>query len=700
MEGQTENASLPSFLERVETLFGDEVLIQTSPVCELPDEVGFQILPSDHGFSDVGDLPADVATCGDCRKELLDPNDRRFRYPFITCASCGPRFSISLAMPYDRQRTTMIDFPRCEVCETEYLHTRDRRFHAETISCAQCGPTLELCNQQGEPVAAGNDALIAAANFLRDGLILAVKGVGGFHLITDAMRDASVVELRRRKARPDKPFALLFPHLTSLREHCHVSPFEEELLRSSAAPIVLLNRVSESGLSRHLAPGLNSVGAALPSHPLQHLLAGDFGGPLIATSGNRSDEPLCYDEGEAVHRLKGIADHFLWHNRRIHRPVDDSVVRVIEEKITVLRRARGYPLRVGMVKSQRRWLGAGSFLKNTVAWTEKEGLYLSPHLGDLVHPKAQQRFCSTLNEISAESQNNYVADLHPDYASTRAVEVLSVKATEPLLRLQHHKAHVLSGIVDCGLAPPLLGVAWDGAGLGDDGSIWGGEFFDVRSRQLKRVASFSPFLLLGGERAIRDPRRVALALLWESNLPIPTHGFGFTVEDLNALRHLFDHRLNSPLCSSVGRLFDGVAALTSVAWNNTYEGHAASLLEARGNEWRADAPAYPFEFDGFHLDWRPMICEIMARPEPRPHSEIAARFHQTLADMILTVANRVQRREVLLSGGCFQNELLSRMAIRGLRGNGFSPFWHHQIPPNDGGLSVGQVKAAIEGLCV
>ncbi len=691
VEVQGEINSLENFEMQARELFSQGAEITSSPRPVEASTNAFSITSSETGFSRIGDLPVDIATCPECLDELNDPANRRFHYPFINCAACGPRYSITEAMPYDRVRTSMSDFPLCSSCLSEYENESDRRFHAETISCWDCGPTLELWDKESCSLSKKAGALTQAVELLEAGKIIAVKGVGGFHLMVDPENRASVENLRQRKTRPHKPFAVLFPNLSSLMEVTHASDDEKRELLSSAAPIVLLNAKSEGKLASAMVPGGNLIGAFLPSNSLHHLLCARFSRPLIATSANRKGEPLCFDERSAVKQLNGIADYFLVHNRSILRPVDDSILRWMGSHRTLLRRARGYSSRISNLESKEAHFGAGSFLKNTCAWTEKGSLFLSPHLGDMEHPETHRLWNRRYEETFNGEENTVVLDLHPDYPGH------SLKNKQ--IRVQHHKAHVLSGMVDQRLSPPFLGVAWDGSGLGDDGKLWGGEFFEVERGNIDRVASFRPFPLLGGERAVRDPRRVALSLLWESEVPSPQ--LEYSERELDVLRGMFDKQIQSPLCSSVGRIFDGLAAITGISLQNSFEGHAASLVEAKGSRWHEQEEPYVFLQEEQLLDWRPMIREISREVIHGIAIErICYRFHLTLADMIVAIARQHNQRRVLLTGGCFQNAVLTRLAVQRLEENGITPYWHSEIPPNDGGLSVGQVIAGLEGLCV
>lgn len=688
------------------------------------DAVGyraFEIVASDSGGTGVPLVLPDIAICAECRREIFDSSNRRYRYPFTNCTHCGPRFSIIESLPYDRPNTSMRRFVMCSECAREYRDPADRRFHAQPNACAACGPRVAWWNATGESLAEGDDALRHAVRRLREGGIVAVKGLGGFHLMVRADDAGAVERLRQRKQREEKPFALMAPSLADVRLWCRVDDQEARLLQAPEAPIVLLRRHAESHprIAAGVAPGNPCLGVMLPYTPLHLLLLTDLGLPLVATSGNLSDEPICTDETEAVERLAGIADAFLVHNRPIVRHMDDSIARVALGRELVLRRARGYaPLPVPCRESSRAVLGVGAHLKNTVALRTGPNVFLSQHIGDLEGAAARAAFASVASDLQTLFRTDVrtvMADVHPDYLSSRYAE----DAGQPVLRVQHHYAHALACLAENELEPPVLAVAWDGTGYGLDQSIWGGEFFLIRSKAAVRVGHWRTFCLPGGERAIREPRRCAAGLLWEA-FGEPAFGWtelpsmaAFPARDLAALAAMMVRRVNCPVTSSVGRLFDAISSLLGLRQQLRHEGQAAMLLEYAAEQWAepvepydaplvTEPPAWPrtgsgavdVPSDAFSVDWKHMleqiIAEIRLQGDPR---RIAARFHLTLAETIVQAARRTGERRVLLTGGCFQNKLLTELTVARLRQAGLAAYWHQRVPPNDGGIALGQVMA-------
>ncbi|MCI0713076.1 MAG: carbamoyltransferase HypF [Chloroflexi bacterium] len=632
----------------------------------------------------------DLATCDLCQDEVFDPENRRYRYPFTNCTHCGPRYTIIENLPYDRQYTTMKAFPMCDECREEYLNPYDRRFHAQPNACPQCGPHLEFWASNGEVIVTHDDALILAGLAVRGGKIVAVKGLGGFHLIANARNEEAVQTLRERKNRPHKPFAVMFPDINMLREYCEVSGIEHELLTCSVAPIVLLRR--KQALAPSVAPDNPNIGAFLPYTPLHQLLMTELNIPVIATSGNKTDEPICIDENEAVERLAGIADVFLVHNRPIVRPIDDSVVRVINGAPVILRRARGYaPLPIEMEDELPTMLAVGGQQKNTIALSHGKRLFLSQHVGNLETVAALEAFERTardLENIYEITPQVIIADKHPDYEARKFADR---QTDAPVVHVQHHYAHVLSGMAEHLLDGPVLGVAWDGTGYGDDGTIWGGEFLRVDDDGYQRVAHLRTFSLPGGEAAIKEPRRIAFALLYEI---FGDHEWGnFTSEERKVLHQMLDKNLNSPRTSSAGRLFDAVSALLGLCEESTFEAQAAMALEFAA-EIIPHARAYPFTVADGVIDWEPMVKELLddiLRKRDVPY--MASRVHATFSHMIRTVADEVGEQHVLLTGGCFQNRYLTETTIREMHRAGYTMYWHQAVPPNDGGLSIGQLIA-------
>ncbi|MBW1952971.1 MAG: carbamoyltransferase HypF [Deltaproteobacteria bacterium] len=652
----------------------------------------------------------DLATCPDCQREIFDPHNRRYRYPFTNCTYCGPRFSIMTGIPYDRHQTTMKHFPLCPECLAEYHNPADRRFQAQAIACPQCGPHLELWDCQGKVQATHEDALRQAAAAIRQGDIVALHGLGGFQLIVDATQPEAVQRLRQRKDRPEKPLALMYPSLDLVKAHVGISSREESSLLSPEAPIVLLRRKPEGELilvneiALEVAPGNPYLGIMLPYTPLHHLLMDLVQVPVVATSGNRSGEPLCISPPQALEQLGEIADLFLVHNRPIARPVDDSIVQVVMGQEQLLRRARGYvPRSISVRSALRPILAVGGHQKNTLALAAKEEIWLSQHIGDLETWAAGQRFQQVRQDLIQlyDGQPEAVAsDLHPEYFSTQEAERLDL----PLIQVQHHYAHVLAAMAEHNLAGGLLGIAWDGSGYGLDGTIWGGEFLEVNTISFQRVATFRAFPLPGGEAAIKEPRRSALGLLYEIFGPhclemtelSPPRSFSKT--ERHILVTMLEKGLNSPMTSSVGRLYDAVAALVDLRQQTSFEGQAAMELQFAGEQIE-NQTAYAFTINGnsapLTIDWEPLVLGILADlDQNQTVNLIAARFHYTLVEVILAVAKRFPYHRVVLSGGCFQNRYLTEKAVESLETAGFQPYWPRLIPPNDGGLAVGQIMAA------
>ncbi|WP_448564841.1 carbamoyltransferase HypF [Trichothermofontia sp.] len=774
---------LTEFLQRLQTEHPPHAWIQhleTHSLDDLPTgsqpptHADFTIRPSQTGTKTTLMLP-DLATCPACLRELFDPHDRRYRYPFINCTHCGPRFSIIAGLPYDRAQTTMRAFTQCPQCQAEYDNPQDRRFHAQPNACPNCGPQLAWWDRTGTVLAQGEAALQAAVIAIQQGAIVAIKGLGGFHLVVDAQQPAAVQRLRDRKQRPDKPFALMYPTLAAIAQDCEVSPLEARLLQSAQAPIVLLRRRVKggqglgdreqgigssnwagemptprpashapqyAGIAEAVAPGNPFLGIMLPYTPLHHLLMADLQRPIVATSGNRSSEPICFDEHEAVERLGDLADYFLVHNRPILRPVDDAIVRVVAGRALVLRRARGYaplPIQIsnGQVQNSKPTLpttppapaiglALGADLKNTVALALGSQIFLSQHLGDLQNSTtlaSQQQAIATLQQLY-DAQPAWIAcDLHPDYVSTHIAQQ-SVQPGQTLIRVQHHHAHIAACLAENQLTGPVLGIAWDGTGYGPDGTIWGGEFLIADRASYRRVGHLRTFGLPGGEVAVREPRRSAIGVLYElwgdalferdDLAPLRS----FSARERAILRRMLQRGLNTPRTSSMGRLFDAIAALLDLCQTATFEGQAAMAVEFAQVEFcqgtvTQSEPYLAWETSKFKLqnsnypqspwvvDWEPWIQGILSDlQQGRPMGEVATRLHATLAATIVTMAEQVGIPVVVLSGGCFQNRVLTEQAIAALQQAGFQPYWHQQIPPNDGGIALGQAVVSLAQQCL
>jgi hydrogenase maturation protein HypF len=667
----------------------------------------FEIIGSSSTGAKSAAILPDTATCTDCLREIMDPRDRRYRYPFTNCTNCGPRFSIIESLPYDRKNTSMKRFTMCAVCEAEYKDINGRRYHAQPNACPECGPRLELWTPSGGLLAQADAALVRASEALRAGLIVAQKGIGGFQLLVDARNGLAVQNLRERKQRPHKPFAVMFPGIEEVEICCHVSELERTLLLSAEAPIVILQRSTEAVVEA-VAPGNPRLGVMVPYSPLHHLLMSELGFPVVATSGNVSDEPICIDEREALQRLNGIADIFLVHDRPIVRHVDDSIVQVVMNRESLLRRARGYaPLPVNVGAAGDTVLAVGGHLKNTVALGIGTEVFLSQHIGNLETEAAMLAFRASAEDLPTlyDARPAAIAcDLHPDYFSTQFARGSGTRS----IPVQHHYAHILSCMAENAVEPPVLGVAWDGTGYGVDGSIWGGEFLLVSDSGFERVAHLRQFRLPGGDACMKDGRRSAAGVLFEIFGPdmVATRDarfseLEFTEAERRLLVRMLEQNLNAPVSSSAGRLFDAVAALIGLAAKSTFEGQAAMALEYAVDS--SVRESYPFDLRGagtpLILDWEPALRAILrdlARNVWR--GAMAARFHNGLVEAILAVAERYPKMPIALSGGCLQNKYLLEETIRRLQACGREVYWHHQVPANDGGLALGQVIAARRAL--
>jgi hydrogenase maturation protein HypF len=636
----------------------------------------FEIVASDESAEKSAAVLPDLATCPQCLAELSDPANRRYGYPFTNCTECGPRYCIVLDIPYDRPNTTMRGFTLCPDCRREYTDPTDRRFHAQPNACPVCGPHISMEIAEAE-------AAIAA------GRILALKGIGGFQLLADARNREAVARLRARKHREEKPFALMMPSVEMVRRYCAVSAAEERLLKSPAAPIMLLRPLAEAtDLAPNVAHNSPYLGVMLPYSPLHHLLMRACPFPVVATSGNRSDEPIAIANDEARARLGEIADTFLMHDRPVARPCDDSVVRLVRGRESVVRRARGYaPLPVRLDRPLAPVLAVGGHLKNTVAIAVGRQVFLSQHIGDLDTPEARRAFENAIDDLCRLYRfrpERVACDLHPDYASTR----WALASGLPVVRVQHHHAHAAACAAENAIRGTYLAVAWDGTGYGLDGTVWGGEIFLAEGGRFERISHLREFRLPGGEAAIKQGWRSEASLLYET--------FGPQAVADPVLRRMIEGGVNAPLTSSVGRLFDAVASMAGVVRESRFEGQAAMLLE-RAIDGAMIVDAYPLaERDGV-ADWAPLI-EAVRRDAGRGEAAapIAARFHNALVDWIVAVAERSGVRQVALSGGVFQNGYLVERAAALLEGRGFAVYTHQRVPANDGGIALGQAALAGE----
>jgi len=707
LEVQGTEEDIASFVGDIRQKAPPLAVITSIETGELPaiEEQGFVILESGGGGSNIQIAP-DCDVCPDCLRELFDPADRRFRYPFINCTNCGPRYTIITGVPYDRPLTTMAEFPLCPDCRAEYQDPADRRFHAQPVACPVCGPRLFLVDGTGREVQ--GDALESAIRLLKEGKILAVKGLGGYHLAADACNEEAVRELRRRKKRDEKPFAVMSPTLAEVAEYALFDDMERRLLEGPERPIVLLRKRESNPVAPLVAPANGYFGVMLPYAPLHHLLLRGNFTALVMTSGNLSDEPIVYRDEEAGAVLSEIADFFLFHNRGIHVRTDDSVIRVFRGNPLFLRRSRGYvPRAVHLPAPQQSVLAVGAELKGTICLTRGDRAFLSQHIGDLKNDavlRSLEEATDHLERILDIRPELVAHDLHPDYLSTVYAQGLS---GIPRVAVQHHHAHLASCMAEHGLEGEVIGVIFDGTGLGSDGTIWGGEFLLGGYTSFRRRGHFMAVPLPGGDAAVREPFRMALSHLHAAygeelfDLPLP-----FLAEIPEGDRKLFlamlTRRLNSPLTSSCGRLFDAVAALTGLRNRVSYEGQAAIELEAVA-ELSGSDKVYPFTIDDVDgtlvLDFRPLLRALVRDvTDGKPVAAMARAFHNTVAAAVAEVCERVRRESgmdrVVLSGGVFQNKLLSEGVFDLLSGRGFQVFNQRLVPPNDGGLALGQAIIA------
>jgi len=663
----------------------------------------FQILESKAEGQKLVPISADVATCKDCLTELFDRSNRRYRYPFINCTNCGPRFTITERIPYDRENTTMRVFEMCDACRREYENPLDRRFHAEPTACQVCGPRLRIYDRQGRET--HGDPISVARQLLERGQILAIKGIGGFHLACDALSKEAIGKLRGRKFREDKPFALMARSLSTIRPYCRISNHERALLESISRPIVLLERKGGNAIPRSVSPGVNTLGFMLPYAPLHYLLLESSDQPLVMTSGNISDEPICFLDDEANQRLTGIADYFLTHDRPIHIRTDDSVVRSFDEREMVLRRARGYtpaPIRTS-IKFERSILACGAELKNTFCLARGNSAFLSHHIGDLENLETLRSFTEGIEHykhLFDISPDVVAYDLHPEYLSTKFA--LALDDVEIKVPVQHHHAHIASCMADNEIEGEVIGVAFDGLGFGLDGKLWGGEFFVADFGQAERVAHLANISLAGGAKAIREPWRLAAVYLNQ------VFGDSFMELDVPFTRQLPLNRwatlnsmivsgINSPETSSMGRLFDAVSGLLTLRSSVNYEGQAAIELENIAERVATDV--YEFEVNGEEISAfsviRRAVEDILDKV---PAGQISARFHFSVARLVLNMAEKIREERhlnrIVLSGGVFQNMWLLNRVLHLLRASQFEVYTHSQVPPNDGGISLGQAVIA------
>ena len=713
IEAEGIEQALDSFSDELISLSPPQSVIKTFKQTEIPltGEEGFNIKPSQSLSGRFQLVSPDIATCTQCQNDISDPRNRRYRYPFTNCTNCGPRFTIIEDIPYDRPLTTMKDFEMCPACQAEYDNPLDRRFHAQPNACPVCGPRLWLADKTGKELESA-DAIAEAAKLLKDGRILAIRGLGGFLLAADATNQLAVNTLRRRKHRPSKPFAVMLPDIAEARKHCFISAEEEKLLISPAAPIVLCKWNRESPVCPETAPKQNYLGIMLAYTPVHHLLLKDTGKPLIMTSGNLSEEPIAKDNDEALKRLGNIADYFLFHNRPIYSRYDDSVVMYEAGAKRVIRRGRGYaPYPVQTSFTDKEILALGPQEKNTFCLLKDGYAFVSQHIGDMQNPETLDSFEETLAvylKLFRLNPQIIASDLHPGYITTALAEARSASLDIPLVKVQHHHAHIASCLAENNCDEEVIGVALDGTGYGLDGHIWGGEFFCGGIKQgFSRQAHLEYLPLPGGEAAIKKPYRTAVSYVYTL---LGEEGLNFfkdiEPEELDIIKTQLERKLNSPLTSSAGRLFDAVAALCGICQVANYDSQPAIELETEAGDTEF-AQCYPFELDldkGIYLIRLKGIIQgvLSDLSSGKTAAYISVKFHNTVSQIVLDTCLRLSAQsgltKVALSGGVVQNRRVFRQVIKKLEAEGFEVITHKEIPSNDGCISLGQaVIAASQG---
>ncbi|MGA2516464.1 MAG: carbamoyltransferase HypF [Thermodesulfobacteriota bacterium] len=707
IDAESEDGNLDRFIQDIPKLAPPLARIESFEVKYL-EPLGystFEIRKSEEAQEKFVLISPDVATCDQCLSELFSPTNFRYRYPFINCTLCGPRFTIIQDIPYDRHKTTMAPFIMCPVCQKEYEDPLDRRFHAQPNACPACGPSLHLEDREGKEVP--GVPIVKTLDLLSEGRIAAIKGLGGFHLACDARNQDAVSSLRSRKFREDKPFAVMCQNIDEVKKHCEANEEEEKLLLSVERPIVILRRRGNSPVAHAVAPYQDTLGVMLPYSPLHHLLLNGPLKTLVMTSGNVSDEPISYKNEEAFGRLSKIADYFLFHNREIHMRCDDSVTRIFDGKPYILRRSRGYvPFPIKLSFPLEMILACGGELKNTFCLTRGQYAFMSHHIGDLENLETLTSFeegIQHFKKLFYIEPKAVAYDLHPDYLSTQyALSIPDI----PKIGVQHHHAHIVSAMAENGVEGDVIGVALDGTGFGVDGTVWGGEFIKVNLRDFGRLAHLKKVPMPGGSMAIKEPWRMAMVYLFDA--------FGDQATKLkidlmkridsqkwDILKRAIKQKVNSPLTSSMGRLFDAISSLLSIRDEVHYEGQAAIELEMIADHGAKEE--YPFQNHG---DEMPMVIDPaeMIRGIVRdlidgvPSSRISGKFHQTISRMIIETCQTIRSKEalnrVVLSGGVFQNIFLLSLVTEGLKRSGFDVYTHHLVPPNDGGISLGQAVIA------
>ncbi len=712
IELEGENAAIERFLHALETNPPPLSRIDSLHIKELPitGSLGFTILESQKNSSAFTMLSPDISLCEKCKMEMQDPRNRRYAYPFINCTDCGPRYTIIKALPYDRKNTSMAKFTMCKECQAEYEDPSNRRYHAEPISCPNCGPTLTLLDCDGKEIAKNSQAITLTCKLIKEGKIVAIKGVGGFHIVCDALNDEAVSALRKRKKRPSKPLAVMFENMQTLGRETNINEKEKVLIQSHERPIVIVEKKSQTTLSKFVAPNIDRLGVFLPYTPLHVRLLQELQTPIVATSANLSDEPIIIDEKDVFLKLGLVIDAVLTYDREIVNGCDDSVVMQSGNETIVMRHSRGYAPKSMLLtqKYAKKILAVGANQKNTLALAFDENIILSPHIGDLNSLEAFEYFTRTLQtfrEFYEFEPEIIVCDKHPQYETTKwAKQMVKENPKIQLLEVQHHYAHALACMAEYNLDEKVLAFCFDGTGYGDDHTLWGGEVLLADCKEFERVHHIKPFRLLGGEKAVKEPRRIALSLLFDiygleeiltqENETVKS----FTEEEIKALHVMWKKGLNSPFTSSVGRVFDAVASLCGIKQIVGYEGESGLLVESFATKIDSEK-GFTYSLQNGEIDISSMIQELL-HPQGTAHvkqkEEVCSRFIITLVNIVLEIAQKYPLLPIVLSGGVFQNKSLVTLLTKEFQQRKLRYYIQKATPVNDGAIALGQIYYALK----
>lgn len=665
---------------------------------QIKEYKNFEIIQSSSSKDKTTIISPDIAICDDCIKDIDDIGNFRYNYSLTNCTNCGPRYSIIKTVPYDRANTSMNDFKLCKKCEDEYKNPLNRRYHAQPVACEDCGPNMTLYNINNSILSYNINAIEQTANLIKDGYIIAVKGIGGFHIVCDATNDKVVNKLREIKNRPNKPFAIMFNNINSIKQYTNMNYQEEEILTSKEKPIVLVKKRLNTNLSSYIAPNISKLGCFIANCGIHHLLFKYLQNPIVATSANLKDEPIIRSKDEIIGKLGNIVDFVLDYNRDIVNSSDDSIIQNVENYKIKLRNARGYaPTHIKIEKDlKNKVLCLGANQKSTISLGFKNNFILSPYIGDLNSISSMEYFNRTINSFKNFYDfvpDTVVCDLHPKYESTKyAFKLLQDNPNIKLIQVQHHYAHILSVMAENGLEDEVLGFAFDGTGYGDDGNIWGGEVFIASRKEYKRINHIKYFRLLGGEMAIKEPKRVALSLLFDIftlDEILALDSFvvkAFNKEEIKTLYTMWQKALNAPFCSSIGRLFDAISSFANILHTQTFEGETGLLIEENYDNSIKDN--YEYKIVDENIDITPMIKQII---EDKDKKVISSKFINTLVNIIIEISNKHKNLPVVFSGGVFQNKTLLELLIKKFKGQGRVFYFNIDVPTNDEGISIGQL---------